>query len=338
VGGDLGTVEYAGLLGTGEVDMPSVPGPTISRRPVPGTERFFSAVAISVDPPAVAPPSADARTVTLLRQAREHGVTTFDVAAARFPERGERLIATAFPSSDPDLEVIVGRSVQSLARERSARGPSGPIEDLGAALEASLEQSGRRLAPAPVSVVEWIPEAGGSPGDAREPTLLPPVPSGRRELLWAVRLLFPPSAPPSTGHSPTLFAGDLSLLDRELVSGFGPTNRKLEASVIARNPFSDGRLDGSRFAAAALLAGPGAGPIDLRRLRADFEPVLALGFLTKSRRRTLAQAALRFVLGWPWVVTSVIPLPTPERFEEILGFESSPPFTDDERAALDLVK
>ncbi|MGP8159037.1 MAG: hypothetical protein ACLPWO_05465 [Thermoplasmata archaeon] len=318
--------------------MPSVPGPTISRRPVPGTERFFSAVAVSVDPPAVAPPSADARTVTLLRRARERGVTTFDVATARFPERAERLIAAAFPASDPDLEVIVGRSGDSLARERSARGPSRPIEDLEAALEESLEQSGRRLAPAPVSVVEWTPETGGSPADAHEPTPLPPIPSGRADLLWAVRLLSPPTAPPNTGRSPALFAGELSLLDRELVSGFDPANKKLEASVIARNPFSNGRLDGSRFAAAAMLAGPGAGPIDLRRLRADFEPVLALGFLTKTRRRTLAQAALRFVLGWPWVVTSVIPLPTPERFEEILGFESSPPFSDDERAQLDLVK
>ncbi len=205
-------------------------------------------------------------------------------------------------------------------------------------LEESLEQSGRRLAPAPVSVVEWTPETGGSPGDAREPTPLPLGASGRGDLLWAVRLLVPPSGPPSIGRSPALFAGELSLLDRELVSGFGPANRKLEASVIARNPFSDGRLDGSRFAAAAMLTGPGARPIDLRRLRADFEPVLALGFLTKTRRRTLAQAALRFVLGWPWVVTSVIPLPTPERFEEILGFESSLPFTDDERAQLDLVK
>jgi hypothetical protein len=34
----------------------------------------------------------------------------------------------------------------------------------------------------------------------------------------------------------------------------------------------------------------------------------------------------------------VVPLPTPERFEEILRFESSPPFTEEERARLDLVK
>jgi aryl-alcohol dehydrogenase-like predicted oxidoreductase len=318
--------------------MPNPPGPSIERRSVPGTERFFSTVTISVDPPAVAPPSADARAVALLRRAREHGVTTFDVAAARFPERAERLIAAAFPSPDPDLEVIVGRSVESLTRERSARGPSETTEDLEAALEESLEQSERRLAPAPASVVEWSLEAEGSSGDPHGLTALPSVPSGRANLLWAVRLLSPPSALPSTGRSPALFAGELSLLDREVVPRFSPADGKLEANLIARNPFSDGRLDGSRFAAAAMLAGPGAGPVDLRRLRAEFDPVLALGFLTKTRRRTLAQAALRFVLGWPWVVTSVIPLPTPERFEEILRFESSPPLSDDERAQLGLVK
>ena len=318
--------------------MPVPSEPSISRRSVPGTKRFFSAVTISVDPPAVAPPSADDRTVALLCRARVHGVTTFDVASARFPERAERLIARAFPASDPDLEVIVGRSVEFLARERSARAPSRPTEDLEAALAESLEQSERRLAPAPVSVVEWSPETDGGTGDTRDPNLLPPVPPGRADLLWAVRLLPSLTALPSTGGSPALFAGELSLLDRDLVPRFAPMDRKIETSVIARNPFSDGRLDGSRFAAVAELAGPGAGPIDVRRLRSDFEPVLALGFLTKTRQRTLAQAALRYVLGWPWVATSVVPLPTPERFEEILRFESSPPFTEEERARLDLVK
>jgi aryl-alcohol dehydrogenase-like predicted oxidoreductase len=83
---------------------------------------------------------------------------------------------------------------------------------------------------------------------------------------------------------------------------------------------------------------PEARPADMRRLRREFEPVLRLGFLTEGGRRTLAQAALRFVLRWPWVVTCVIPLPPPERFEEILGFGSAPEISDEELARLGLVK
>lgn len=318
--------------------MPSREAPTIDRRRVLGTDRFFSAVAVSVDPPVVAPPPADARAVALLRRARELGVTTFDVADARFPGRAERLIAAAFPSPDPEIAVIVGRSIESLARERTPRDGPMPSKGVDAALEESLEQTQRRLAPVPVSVVEWDPGTDESSGDTSDPTALHPAGAGLADLLWAIRLRSPPVAVPKTARSPVLFTGELSLLDRELLPLFDPTSGKPEASVIARNPFSDGRLDGSRFAAAAMLAGPGAGPVDLRQLRAEFDPVLALGFLTKGRQRTLAQAALRFVLRWPWVVTSVIPLPTPERFEEILRFGASPPLSDEELAQLVLVK
>jgi aryl-alcohol dehydrogenase-like predicted oxidoreductase len=312
--------------------------PSIERRPVPGTKRSFSAVTISVDPPAVAPPSADARAVALLRQARDRGVTTFDVADARFPERAERLIAAAFPAPDPVLEVIVGRSVESLARERLDRGRPTPVEDLGAALRESLEHSSRRLAPALVSVVEWCPETLGGSADPQASASLPPTPSGGEKILWAVRLPPTPFALPGTARSPALFAGELSLLDHEVVPWMALESGKLEARLIARDPFSDGRLDGSRFAAAATLAGPGEGPLDLRRLKSEFDPVLALGFLTKARRRTLAQAALRYVLDFPWVVTAVLPLPAPERFEEILGFAASPPLSEEERTQLGLVK
>ncbi|MGP8067230.1 MAG: hypothetical protein ACLPU9_03210 [Thermoplasmata archaeon] len=318
--------------------MSNHPGPFVEPRRVHGTERSFSALTISVDPPAVAPPSADARAATLLRQAREHGVTTFDVADARFPMRAERLIATAFPSPDPDLAVIVGRSIESLSRERTPRGDPMPATDLEAALEESLEQSRRRLAPAPLSVVEWRPDTDGSSGDTSISGSAPVSKGGPKEPLWAVYFPSPPTTLPRSGPSPSLFTGELSLLDREVVPLFNPANGRPETSLIVRNPFADGRLDGSRFAAAAMLAGPGEGPVELRRFQAEFDSVLALGFLTKDRRRTLAQASLRFVLGFPWVPTSVIPLPTPERFEEILSFGASPPLSDDELARLGLVK
>ncbi len=230
-------------------------------RRVPGAERAFSALTISVDPPAVAPPSADARTAVLLRQARNHGVTTFDVADARFPPRAERLLATAFPASDPDLGVIVGRSVESLGRERTPRGAPLAADTLGTALEESLEESRRRLGPARIALVEWRPDTDGSSRDTSAATGTPPrAGASAKELLWAVYLSSPPTALPRTGGSPSLFTGELSLLDREVIPLFDASDRTAEAGLIVRNPFADGRLDGSRFAATGMLAGPGQGP------------------------------------------------------------------------------
>lgn len=318
--------------------MANVRGPIIERRRVPGSDRFFSAVAISVDPPAVAPPSADARAAALLRRAREHGVTTFDVADARFPQRAERLIAEAFPSPDPDIAMIVGRSLDELTRDRTPRGEPMPSKDLGTALEESLEQSRRRLAPCPISVLEWKPGTYGSSGSDSGSTPPPFAKAGVGDLLWSVRLPRSPTELPRGGRSPVLLSGELSLLDPTLIRLFETGNERPQASLIARNPFSDGRLDGSRIAARTVPGRPGEAPVDLRRLHDEFDPILRLGFLTTGHRRTLAQAALQFALAWSRVITAVIPLPDPERFDEVLGFGSRPPLTDDELAQLGLVK
>lgn len=310
----------------------------IERRPILGSKRGLSAVAIAVDPPAVAPPATDARWVALLRRARERGVTTFDVADARFPERAERMIANAFPTLDPEIGVMVGRSVESLATERGEGPGSLPEGNVPSALATSLDRSRQRLAPVPVSVVIWELEAGEGSAVAQAPTPLPRSPTGEGEFAWAVRLPERVGTLPSVEGPPVMFAGEYSLLNTHPILLFDRSRDAARSSFIARDPFAGGRLDGSRLASMTTPGGPGEGPIDVRRLHSEFDPVLRLGFLTGGRRRTLAQAALRFVLSWPWVATTVIPLPSPERFEEILAFGSSPPLDDGEWANLGLVK
>jgi hypothetical protein len=262
----------------------------------------------------------------------------FDVAEARFPARAERLIATAFPSPDPEIGVVVGRSIESLARERSDRDGVKASGVLEAVLDESLGRSRKRLSPVPIHVVIWNPGSDLRPGNASPVPSLSSTDTEKTAPLWSLRLPSRSTALPETGFLPRVFTGKLSLLDRDLVSLFESAAPGETACLIARDPFSEGRLDGSRFAATAMLSGPGSGPVDVRRLRADFEPVLGLGFLTKDRQRTLAQAALRFVLHWPWVATAVVPLPAPERLEEVLRFGETPPLSQDELDRLSLVK
>lgn len=310
----------------------------VERRNIPGSRYSVSAITVTVDPPAVAPPSVDARTVALLQRAREWGITTFDVAGARHPERAERLIARAFPSTDPAVGVIVGRSVESLARE-AASPESAPITgDLLGRVLRSLESSGKRLAPVPIVVVEWELAADAEGGGASQSGPQPFPDRDSEGPMWAMRLDSSTVTLPPVPGSAALYAADLSLLDHRAVRLFEDTLGPPDARLLARNPFAGGRLDGTRFAATTAPSGPAAGAVDLRRLHTEFDPVLRLGFLTEDRRRTLAQAALQFVLGWPWVVTAVIPLPEPGRFEELLGWDAVPHLSDEDRRSLGFLK
>jgi hypothetical protein len=161
----------------------------VEQRRLAGVSRTFSALTISVDPPSVAPPAADARMVALLRRARDRGVTMFDVASARFPARAEKLIANAFPSPDPELGAIVGRSIESLARGHGRVEDPSSLGSLDAALSASLSQSRGRLAPVTVCFVEWDPGAGAS---AMSLSDLPTTPLTEGDpaqgLTWAINL------------------------------------------------------------------------------------------------------------------------------------------------------
>lgn len=282
-----------------------------------------------VDPPAVAAPAADARAVALLQKARQLGVASFDVAAAANPERAERLIARAFPEPDPAMVAVIGRSVETLSREHASEERPLASAGLAAALANSVDQSRRRLAPVPVGVVEWDPGTDEAPTLPNVETDLRAHP-GVPKPLWALRLSSRDVVLPDVGHEVNLFSGPFSILEPELGSRFEASGALPTAFLIARDPFSEGRLDGTRFAARTALAGPTSPPVDVRHLHEEFDPVLQLRFLTAAHRRTLAQASLQFVLHWPWVVTAVVPLPEPERFEEVLAYGSTPPISPDE--------
>jgi aryl-alcohol dehydrogenase-like predicted oxidoreductase len=314
------------------------PSALLKRRALPGGHHSISVLTFSVEPPWAAPPSADDRAVLLLRKARLHGVTTFDVSRAQYAPRAERLIARAFPSDDGELSVIVGRSVEHLVQEDPTRGPSSaPVSDLSGMLEESLNQSRSRLAPVPISIVEWDSASPAAPRAAVDPAPISPPEARSGNTVWSVglapRASELPEVPPST-----LFSGEFSLLETNPIRVFQDTTHPTGRKLLARNPFADGRLDGSRFGATGGLATPGQAPVDVRRLHEEFDPVIRLGFLTAGRRRTMAQAALEFVLSWPWVLTTVLPMPDPERIDEILGFARRPPISSEEFSQLGFVK
>ncbi len=290
--------------------------PIVPRRAIPGGGPSCSLLGFVVATGGPAGPTSDRAIVERLRQARGAGVTVFDTAGSRDPGRARALLATAFPNPDPELAVVLGGNEDALApspnsshRPRDRGTPSAPEPLPGFTvireMSASSAGGGPQRAPGPV------PPTGG-PG---------PIPATR---LDPQRDSLPPSP------APGLYAGPFSLLDRRLRPVLDAASRSRPVGLLARDPFAGGRLDGSRFGEGWLELGPSGGPPPLRSLTDEFEPVLRLGFLTSGRTRTLAQAALQYVTGPPWVVTVLAPLPPADRLQELLGAFSRPPLTEEE--------
>ncbi|HTT45597.1 MAG TPA: aldo/keto reductase [Thermoplasmata archaeon] len=285
----------------------------IPLRVVPGGGLSVSLLGLVVDPVGPAGAVADRALVERLRRAREGGVTLFDTAGSRDSDRAQALVATAFSERDPAVVVIV----------RDAAGPE-PLRPGSSSLPRPSTP------PAAVGQFRTIREVAPSPtAGPAGPGASPNNPSTAAGSSVAVRLMPGASSlPPHPGGG--LYSGPFSLLDRRLRPLFEPGARGAPIGLLARDPFAGGRLDGSRFAQSGLELGPSMSPPSLRALEREFEPVLQLGFLTAEHKRTLAQAAVQYVAGHPWVVSVLVPLPPADRLEELLEAFTRPPLTAEE--------
>ncbi len=295
------------------------------RRPFPGAPFALSEIAFAALP-------TDGRfdpseVVQRLRRARAAGVTTFDVADVQDPALAETLLARAFPSGDPTV-VVIARAPRHDAppsqtfSPRATPSPRPLYRDDG-------EATGRS-AITPLRHVFEV-DAAALRSAAERP---PASPFGERENEAIVRCTSPEQVSEQlrSGRAP-LLSGTFSLLDHGLADTAVRSAAPATLSWIARDPLASGRLDGRRFAASTVSGFP-APPASVRELGAEFAPVARLAFLGRAGRRTLAQAALRYVLDRPWVVSAALPLPPMERWQEILGFRASLPFEEDDWSRL----
>lgn len=265
-----------------------------------------------------ATPGSVSGAARLLRAAWDHGVRGFDVAGSPHPPVAATCLAEAFPEATDELVVIVPhRAARAPAGGGGRRSPPPNLGEpllLGGARFPFPEGWVKRVTQLEQIDVERLGPAGGlSENDARTATKEPPataVPVGPLVLAGSARRL----AAEADRWPDALVAFDYSLLDRgpemELLPGLGPRG-------IARNVFAGGLLDGSRWATEPPTSS--GGPTSLRDLSRAYDAVLQLGFLTAGRKRTLAQAAILYVLAHPSVRAAVVPLPSAGRMAEVLA-------------------
>ncbi len=287
--------------------------------------------AIALDLGGIRPDSVFSRrsAVARVRKARSAGVTVFDLAHGEDASVALGMLAEALPDGDPELVALVGPS-------RNGRGPParpeaadpGGLTDPESAVRALL-QSVRSRRGCPRLVVEWPEVPGPSDSGAVVAALARAV--AENEIL---DFSFPLDR--GTAAVDPLGAGlrsvRLSLLDAGALPDSPASAPPGPPGWVVHDPFSNGRLDGTALAGLADRPRRPNPPARIQDLRAALEPVLRLGYLTEHRGRTLAQAALRFCLAWPWVVTAVVPVPDASRFDEVIGYARAPPFTPAELA------
>jgi hypothetical protein len=217
------------------------------------------------------------------------------------PARGDLLqevISTA--EHPPELVVVVRGHAEGAGQVIGPKaGPLRERESVGRPVRALLEIP-FEAAPADMSRPPGVAEPGESAG---------PVFHG-----WGVGFGSPPTTTDlarALQERPDWVRFPYHMLSPPSVEELLGMARKAGVPVVGSDPFGGGRLDGSHVRGSPLEMTGRPAPSDWAAVRRTWAPVLALGFLTSGRVRTLPQAALQYVLGTPGVAAVLVPAPEP---------------------------
>ena len=277
----------------------------------------------------------DERSISLLRQARERGINYFDTADTYGSGKGETLLADAFGHMRD--EVVISTKIgydfynNTERRGQQAR-PQDWSEDF---IRFALEQSLRRL---DTDYIDFL-QLHNTKMDAVE----------NDELFGLMDRFVEEGSIRSYGVAlgpkiGWLEEGVKAMQDRK-ISGLQmiynvleqdpgreliETARETDTSLIVRVPHSSGMLEGNYDENTTF------GENDHRRhrpkewLTEGLKKVEQLDFLTESGKRTLGQAALKFVLASPEVSSTLPNIYGEEQIEEFAATSETPDLTQEE--------
>jgi aryl-alcohol dehydrogenase-like predicted oxidoreductase len=125
------------------------------------------------------------------------------------------------------------------------------------------------------------------------------------------------------------------MLEQEPGSEFLEIAERRGNGVIARVPTSSGLLEGNLTLATTFEGNDHRRHRPREWLVEGLQKVDQLGFLTREGERTLAQAAMQFILAQPAIACVVHTVTTGAELEEWAGAADVPPLDESELAAID---
>ena len=286
---------------------------------------------------------SDDDAVRLLRAAYDRGVTFFDTADTYGNGRGETLLAQAFPGAERDGIVIgtkFGYDWQSNVGKRreghQEAEHSFEPDFLERALEGSLRRLGTdridnwqlhnvRMEHLQLDHVWTFVDKARQAGKVRSVGVaLGPAIGWLDEGLYAMREL-----PVEVIH---MIYNALEIEPgRELIRVARETNR----SIFVRVPHSSGMLEGKYTKDTVFDENDHRSHRPRSWLLDGLEKVERLGFLTEGGDRTIGQAALRYVLHSPQVVSVMPNIYGMEQIEEFAAASDCPDLSDEEAARVE---
>jgi aryl-alcohol dehydrogenase-like predicted oxidoreductase len=277
----------------------------------------------------------DERSVRLLREAKESGINYFDTADTYGSGKGETLLADAF--GDVRDEVVISTKIgydfynHTVRRGQQERPQDWSEKFIRFALEQSLERLGTdyidflQLHNTKMDAIEndelfALMEEFVSEGKIRVYGIaLGPkigwleegVRAMRQRKIDGVQMIY-------------------NLLEQDPGRGLIETARETNTSLIVRVPHSSGMLEGHYDENTTFAKNDHRRHRPKEWLTTGLKKVEQLSFLTDSGERTLGQAALKFVLASPEVVSTLPNIYDEEQLEEFAAAPDTLDLTPDE--------
>ena len=277
----------------------------------------------------------DQNSINILRAAHERGINYFDTADTYGSGKGETLLADAFgPLRD---EIVISTKIgydfyNHTARRGQQERPQDWSEDF---IRFALEQSLKRLG---TDYVDFLQLHNTKMDAVENDELFGLMDEFKAEgKIRAYGAALGPKIGWYEEGVKAMQTRDLSgvqmiynLLEQDPGRDLIEAARETDTSLVVRVPHSSGMLEG-RYDENTTF-----GPNDHRRhrpkewLTGGLKKVDQLGFLTESGERTLGQAALKFVLASPEVVSTLPNIYGEEQIEEFAATSETPDLTPEE--------
>jgi aryl-alcohol dehydrogenase-like predicted oxidoreductase len=277
----------------------------------------------------------DDRSVRLLRQAHERGINYFDTADTYGSGKGETLLADAFGHMRESIVIStkIGYDFYNhTARRGQQERPQDWSEDF---LRFALEQSLKRL---DTDYVDFLQLHNTKMDAAENDELFALMEAFKEEgKIRAYGAALGPKIGWCDEGVKMMRERDLAgvqmiynLLEQDPGRDLIEAARDTVTSLVVRVPHSSGMLEGKYDENTTF------GPNDHRRhrpkewLTTGLQKVESLSFLTESGERTLGQAALKFVLAYPEVASTLPNIYDEEQIGEFAATSETPDLSSEE--------